>query len=212
MGAFFDHRIVEYDAHQMTCIAGAPAFYPFTASCLPQAPHARVLDLGCGTGLELEAYFAHNPAASVVGIDLAPKMLAALQKKFPAQDLTLVLCSYFDMPLEHDAFDAAVSVESLHHFTKAQKIPLYGRIREALKPDGYFILTDYFAVDDAEEQLHRQTLLRLKAQQGIDDDALYHYDTPLTVQHETQALQAAAFSKVEVLRQWGATCTLRATK
>ena len=41
--------------------------------------------------------------------------------------------SYFDVEFESDAFDAAVSVESLHHFTKAEKIPLYQKIRNALK-------------------------------------------------------------------------------
>ena len=39
-----------------------------------------------------------------------------------------------------NSFDAAVSVESLHHFTKEEKIPLYDKLRKALKPGGYFIL------------------------------------------------------------------------
>lgn len=32
------------------------------------------------------------------------------------------------------AFDAAVSVESLHHFTKKEKISLYRRLYIALRP------------------------------------------------------------------------------
>lgn len=43
-------------------------------------------------------------------------------------------------------------------------------------------------------------------------DAFYHYDTPLTVAHETQALLAAGFSSVEVLKHWGATYTLKANR
>ena len=38
MGDFFDARLNEYEAHQLTCIESARKFYPFTASCLPQAP------------------------------------------------------------------------------------------------------------------------------------------------------------------------------
>ena len=145
MGAFFDARLEGYEEHQLTAIEGAREFYPFTAGLLPAEPGARVLDLGCGTGLELEGYFARNPAAAVTGIDLAPGMLEALRRKFPGKDLTLILGSYFDAELGEGVFDAAVSVESLHHFTKAEKIPLYEKLHRALKPCGYFILTDYFA-------------------------------------------------------------------
>ena len=67
-----------------------------------------------------------------------------------------------------------VSVESLHHFTKEEKISLYQRLYEALKEDGYFILTDYFSLSDEEETLHRQELARLKKLQGITDDEFYH--------------------------------------
>ena len=57
-------------------------------------------------------------------------------------------------------------------------------------------------------KLHRA----LKAEQGIADDAFYHYDTPLTVKHETEALLEAGFSSVEVLKNWGATYTIKAVK
>ena len=210
MGDFFDNRLQEYDTHQLTCIDSAEAFYAFTAEQLPKEAGARVLDLGCGTGLELERYFPLNPSARVVGVDLAPGMLDALKHKLPDKDLTLVLGSYFDVPFERDAFDAAVSVESLHHFTKAEKIALYRKVKQALKADGYFLLTDYFAESDEQERQCRDELLRLRKEQGIRDDEFYHYDTPLTVAHEEEALRAAGFATVETLCHWGATHTLRA--
>ena len=211
MGAFFEARLDGYDAHMMTNIESAEEFYPFTARCLPREPGVKILDLGCGTGLELGEYFALNPTARVTGIDLAAGMLRALEEKFPERDVTLICGSYFDEPFG-EGFDGAVSVESLHHFTQAEKIPLYRRLRDALKDGGAFILTDYFSLTDEEEQYHRAELLRLKAQQGITDTGFYHYDTPLTVQHETDALLAAGFSTVEVLRNWGQTFTIRARK
>lgn len=212
MAEFFDARLDGYDEHMLTEIESAREFYPFTAACLPREDGARVLDLGCGTGLELGEYFALNPSARVTGIDLAPGMLNALHRKFLDKALTLILGSYFDVPFGENAFDAAVSVESLHHFTKEEKLPLYTKLCRALKSGGYFILTDYFAPSEAEEQLYRRELLRLKAEQGIADNEFYHYDTPLTVAHETQALLAAGFSGVEELARWGATHTLKAKK
>ena len=212
MGEFFEKRLVGYDEHMMTCIEGAEEFYPFTAACLPAEAQCHILDLGCGTGLELEAYYAKNPSACVTGIDLSPAMLSALKRKFPDRELTLIPGSYFDVPFGTACFDAAVSVESLHHFTKEEKVPLYAKLHTALKENGYFILTDYFSLSDEEEKMHRQNLIALKAEQGICDDEFYHYDTPLTVKHETEALLEAGFSTVEVLNHWGATYTLKAVK
>ena len=124
----------------------------------------------------------------------------------------MICGSYFDVPFEENTFDAAISVESLHHFTKEEKIPLYTKLCKALKDNGYFILTDYFALSDEEEHTFRKELQRLKKEQGIDDNEFYHYDTPLTVEHEIGALLSAGFSDVEVLNKWGATFTLKATK
>ena len=212
MGEFFDARLNGYEEHQLTCIDRAREFYPFTAGCLPRERGTRLLDLGCGTGLELDYYFESVPSAVVTGIDLAPGMLERLRAKFPDQAMTLIPGSYFDVPFGENAFDAAVSVESLHHFTGREKIPLYEKLRSALKPGGFFILTDYFAPSDEEERFYRAELLRLKKEQHIADGAFYHYDTPLTVEHETAALAEAGFSSVSVLKSWGATHTLKAVR
>jgi tRNA (cmo5U34)-methyltransferase len=212
MAEFFDSRLEIYDDHMRTNIDSAEEFYRFTAEQLPKTPGCRVLDLGCGTGLELEYYFPLNPAAKVTGIDLAPGMLGRLKEKFYGKDVDLILGSYFDVPFGEEVYDAAVSVESLHHFTAEEKTPLYEKLRRALRPGGYFILTDYFALSDEEEAARRSELARLKREQGIADGALYHFDTPLTAAHEIACLRAAGFAAVEVLNSWGATHTIRASR
>ncbi len=212
MAEFFEKRLDGYDEHMKTNIQAADEFYPFTAKQLPMDNSCHILDLGCGTGLELEAYFLMCPSAKVIGIDLSQGMLSPLKCKFADKDITTTHGSYFDVPFGENIFDAVVSVESLHHFTKEEKIPLYRKLHAALKSGGYFILTDYFSLSDEEEQLHRHNLIMLKAEQRICDSEFYHYDTPLTVKHETEALMEAGFSSVEVLRNWGATYTLKAVK
>ena len=212
MRDFFENRLDGYDEHMLNDIESAAAFYSFTAQMLPAAENCRVLDLGCGTGLELEEFYRLCPSARVTGIDLSPGMLSALEKKAAGKDLALIAGSYFEVPFGESVFDAAVSVESLHHFTKEEKIPLYAKLHAALKEGGYFILTDYFALSDDEERACRQSLAALKAEQGAAPEELYHYDTPLTVEHETQALLEAGFFPVEVLKRWGATYTVKAVK
>lgn len=212
MDAFFNKRVDGYEAHQLHVIDGAQEFYPYTAAALPMQENARVLDLGCGTGLELDFYLARNPTARVTGIDLAEGMLKVLKNKFPDKELTTICGSYFDIPFGEECYDAAVSVESFHHFPKEKKTSLYQKVFRALKQRGYLILTDYFAETEEQESFYRQELLRLKAEQGIRDDGFYHYDTPLTVKHETEALLEAGFSCVEVLNSWGATYSLKAKR
>lgn len=212
MDDFFAARLAGYDEHMLFEIEGAREFYPYTASLLPPKAGAKVLDLGCGTGLELEFYFQINPEAAVVGIDLSADMLATLQKKLADRSIELINGSYFDVPLGEKCFDAAVSVESLHHFTDVQKLGLYTKLNKALAEGGYFVLTDYFAESEALEALYFSELERQKKEAGLDPDAFYHYDTPLTVEHEIKVLRNSGFSDVRIMRNWGATYTLLARR
>lgn len=212
MDEFFAARVNGYDEHMRTTIEGASDFYAYTASLLPMGSGKRVLDLGCGTGLELEEYFRFNPDADVTGIDLSEAMLNALKEKLPDRKISLIQGSYFDVPLGEKEYDAAVSVESLHHFPAEQKEALYRKLHAALKDDGCFVLTDYFAESEELEKAYFQNLKRLKEEQGLSEGEFYHYDTPLTVEHEAQVLKQAGFSNVQILKEWGTTFTLLARR
>ncbi|MBQ7365373.1 MAG: hypothetical protein IJW46_07225 [Clostridia bacterium] len=74
------------------------------------------------------------------------------------------------------------------------------------------MINEDFALSDEEKKLHRDNLNALKREQGITDDAFYHYDTPLTAKHESEILRKAGFSSVEVLRRWGGTYTIKADR
>ena len=212
MDEFFAARVNGYDEHMRTTIEGASDFYAYTASLLPMGSGKRVLDLGCGTGLELEEYFRLNPDADVTGIDLSEAMLNALKEKLPDRRISLIQGSYFDVPLGVKEYDAAVSVESLHHFPAEQKEALYRKLYAALKDDGCFVLTDYFAESEEMEKEYFRNLKQLRAEQGLPEDEFFHYDTPLTADHEIRVLRQAGFSEVRVLKAWGPTSTLLARR
>ncbi|MBP5520585.1 MAG: methyltransferase domain-containing protein [Treponema sp.] len=211
MGDFFNARLEGYEEHQLNTIESAKELYSFTAGCLPKQAESCILDLGCGTGLELQEYFNLNPTGKITGIDLAEQMLKFLESKFQGKNINLINGSYFEVPFGTNQFDAVVSVESLHHFTKQEKIPLYKKIKAALKPAGYFILTDYFAKSEDDENSFRQELIRLRKEQNLLEGEFYHFDTPLTVEHEKEALLAAGFSSVQILNKWGVTHTIKTT-
>ena len=210
MGTFFDNRADGYEEHQRTAVDGGAELYALTASLLPDTPGAEILDLGCGTGLELDEYFKRNPSAIVTGIDLSVKLTDELLRKHADKNVQVILASYFDEPFGVSVFDAAVSVMSLHHFTAERKIPLYRKLKESLKPSGVFVLTDYLASDEEFERFRFAELDRLKKLAGITDDGFYHYDTPLTSEHETDTLLKGGFTDVEILAKWGNSVTLLA--
>lgn len=213
MKDFFENRIENYDQHMMSNINNSTEFYDFTASMLPNKKNINILDLGCGTGLELEKYYKLCPQANVTGIDLSQKMLNELKrKKIFKKTINLIVGSYFDITLNDEFFDAAVSVESLHHYTQTQKINLYKKLYRTLKLNGFFILTDFFACSVEEETANFKNFEKLKKEQNLTNTEIYHYDTPLTIEHEIQALEKSGFSKIEVLKSWGATSTIKAIK
>ena len=213
MEDFFAARVKDYDDHMRTNIEGSLEFYAYTASLLPKEPNSKVLDLGCGTGLELEEYFKLNPYTETTGIDLSEDMLNALKAKFPGKHLTLIHGSYFDVPLGDRIYDAAVSVESLHHFSAEMKMSLYKKLYASLKDHGIFVLTDYFAESEEREKEYSEELARIKREQELSGDTFYHYDTPLLVDHEMDILRRAGFSDVRIMKKWGeSTCTVLSVK
>ena len=55
-------------------------------------------------------------------------------------------------------------------------------------------------------------MLRIRQEQKLPDDVFYHYDTPLTVEHEKEALLEAGFSQVNEIERWEVTHTLKAVR
>src|SRR5438552_10137601 len=78
-------------------------------------PPARLLDLGCGTGWT-SVFFARS-GYEVVGVDIAPDMVAhaeANRDREGVPGLTFLASDYEDLPFDGE-FDAAVFYDSLHH-------------------------------------------------------------------------------------------------
>ena len=166
--------------------------YKQFARAVPQSAK-RILDLGCGTGLELDALYNLRTDISVTGIDLSPDMLDALMKKHEEKDLTLLCGSYFDVPFPGE-FDAVLSFESLHHFLPTEKSKLFQKIYDCLAPGGMFVNGDYFACCEEEETLLRETWSRKRREENIPDDAFVHFDIPLTKEHEAELLKKVGFT------------------
>lgn len=191
MSSFFSARLDMYEEHMSVWTAAYRRF----AELLPK-DLKKILDLGCGTGLELDGIFSLFPEIEVTGVDLCREMLDRLMQKHSDKNLKIVCCDYFRFDLQKAYWDAVISFESLHHFLPEDKLALYRKIRKSLKENGVFLLGDYIACCDEEETLLRETWRKKRAAFSVSEGQLVHFDIPLTLKHETEILQKAGFSEV----------------
>ena len=136
--------------------------------------------------------------------------MARLKEKHPQKNLTLICGDYFEVPFGED-FHAALSFESLHHFTPEAKGELYRKLFRALTDGGVYLECDYMVDTQAEQDLYFAELARMKKEQNLPE-GYYHYDTPCTVETQISLLRQAGFSSVDRVFRKGGTCMLMAKK
>ena len=157
----------------------------------------RIMDLGCGTGLELDAVFARVPNAKITGIDVAPNMLDQLRSKFSdrIEQITLIEGHYLDLPLGEGIYDYAIATLTLHHLPPYNKVRVYEKIRTALKGNGLYIEGDQSCTPGAED-LHWYDEYVSKLPGG--DRAQWNFDITLSVETNIRLLYEAGFSDVRL--------------
>lgn len=196
MDCFFEKRVEEYDEHMLCEVEGCKEGYIKMAQFIPEYTDT-LLDLGCGTGLELDEIFRMHPHVHVTGIDLTEAMLNKLRQKHPEKNMKLICGDYFRTDLGKDKFDCAISFQSLHHFTHEKKKELYKKIHSSLKEKGVYIECDYMVLTQQEEDLYFSENEKKRKAQGISDDVFCHYDTPCTIENQIMLLKKAGFRTVK---------------
>ncbi len=107
MAAFFARRVEEYDRHMREEVEGCREGYERMAQLLP-GTLSRLLDLGCGTGLERETIFARFPQLEVTAIDLSNAMLQKGPGQIPRPPPAADRGDYLREDFGAGKYDAAV--------------------------------------------------------------------------------------------------------
>ena len=196
MSDFFTARLDGYEEHMLTEVG--KELYKKLAELVPDNTE-KILDLGCGTGLELDEIFKRLLHVSVVGIDLTQAMLDKLKQKHPDKNIKLICGNFFDIDLGDNTYDTTISFQAMHHFSHDEKVGLYGRIHKALNPDGVYIEADYMVTEQSVEDELCTENARIRREMNIPLDEPYHFDTPCTVDNQIALLKQAGFSSAEAV-------------
>lgn len=106
-----------------------------------QKEHARVLDIGFGTGTLTSKLYERG--CEVWGQDFSERMIELAREKMPEAHLFHGDFSEgLVQPLRQNRYDFIVATYSLHHLDDAQKVRFLTGLRELLAPGGAVLIGD----------------------------------------------------------------------
>lgn len=111
-----------------------------TLAELQLEPGARLLDVGCGTGVLLEQLVLQQPEARLYGGDLSSAMLSVARERL-GPSAGLVQAAGESLPVADATIDVLVS-SSVFHFVRGPGKAL-SEARRVLRPGGRLVLTDW---------------------------------------------------------------------
>ena len=205
MGSFFNSRAEGYEKHMKDAINSFEEYYKLVSSTLKYTEEViEILDLGCGTGLELEEIFNKVPNARVTCIDLSEEMLKILKEKYKDKlnQINIIVASDLEEELGVSKYDYIFGVMTMHHFLYDEKLELYKKIKLALKEEGSYIEGDYVVSKYYEKKWlkRREELLKEYENEKIK---LYHIDIPFSLTTQKRLLKEAGFKNLHIIFQKG---------
>ena len=204
MGDFFNARADGYNEHMLNLGSSKrdDSDYVKFAKCFPRTKkRLAVLDVGCGTGLELDYIWKRAPNAHMTCLDISRGMLDLLLKNHPCGHarLTVIEASFVDWDYPADAFDIVASHAAMHHFWHDEKVEIYKKIYGSLKQGGYYIEGDFIVDEIHSEQYRRRYELITESLPAGVKPGEFHIDIPFTIKVQIKLLCAAGFSHVELI-------------
>ncbi|HEY1798860.1 MAG TPA: methyltransferase domain-containing protein [Stellaceae bacterium] len=125
------------------------ALVPLRQAVAGQPGGAKLLDLGCGTGLFLREVKRNHPRLAVTGLDLsAPYLDVACRRLAEWSGVELIEGAAESIPMEDASFDIVTCVYLLHELPPAARRDVAAEIRRILKPGGVLILVDSLQLGD----------------------------------------------------------------
>jgi malonyl-CoA O-methyltransferase len=143
-----------------------------------------VLDIGCGTGIGLNALVKKYPGARVLGMDFAMGMLEMTRKKGRFWRRPLLACADFEaLPVRSDTIDLLFSNLTLQWCNSLEAV--FSDVFRSMRADGLFLFAS----------LGPDTLMELR-QSWAQVDSFPHVNRFADMHEVGDALVEAGFSEV----------------
>lgn len=155
---------------------------PATRALVPALNGGRVLDAGCGAGINLQ-WLLDNGATEIVGVDVSPAMIAIARKEAPAEQVSLHIAN-LEQPLDfldNASFDLVLSSMAIHYIEDLNR--LFGDFARLLKPGGYLVFSTHHPYNDYKRiggSYFEARLVTRAGKQGDKEYALPFYYRPLS--------------------------------
>ena len=143
--------IPEIKAHWNYLISGNPncLYEDYVVSkVLSDKENLKMLSIGCGGGHHELRFAKYNNFSSILGIDLAPKLIEKANKMANENgysNLKYEVHNFYDFKLENQTFDVIHFYANLHHLKPVNAV--LEKVKIALKKDGYLIIHEYVGAD-----------------------------------------------------------------
>lgn len=129
-----------YDATRWAFLFGRDTLLE-QISDMPSQPE--ILEIGCGTGTNIEQLQFHFPDAHILGLDLSEDMLDVARKKLGTSNhIRFLNAEYGSDDLDEGPFDMILLSYSLTMFDDPAE-QVFEQISQDLKPNGYIAVVDF---------------------------------------------------------------------
>lgn len=131
---------------QARLVAQAAFLEPYIFPTIDFSGCAKVLEVGCGVGAELQILHRRFPQAHLTGLDFSAAQLAKarelLQSDLASGAMELHQGSAYELPFPDDSFDGVCLIWVLEHLN--DPVQALREARRVLRPDGVLFVTEVF--------------------------------------------------------------------
>jgi tRNA (cmo5U34)-methyltransferase len=200
MDEFFNKRAASYDDHMKNNVTNFEKYYKMIADPITKTNEKiKILDIGCGTGLELKYIFEKAPNAQIIGVDISDELLELLLNKYQdmADQINVIKDSYLRLEFGENKFDYIVSVMTIHHLLYDTKKKLYENILKSLSDNGKYIEGDYVVSEEKEKNFLNQ--FRMQMNQEKINDGFFHIDIPFSIKTQKKLFTEVGYRNFDLI-------------